>query len=365
MPQAGLVPEARSSRRQDLTGSRRSLSSSRSAWRCGLHRLRGSYILDPLRPDSGSYAPLAPNPRFTCSLLIFRFSMSDSSKVFRRPDSGETATPLAVLAERARATGYEPWLFHRDGWDWCWRSWSRVADHVARSVAVLQTCTAEPRRAGYAASQHPDAVTVGLALQASGWVAVPVRGGPREASSLGCGLWAEVGERESAAGIERVGLPSVRSPLERTLLQSLVLERAPGSVRLPGALEVAPVEWMAAAERLDDSLASERGRSIVCAAPDLNLSDTQLLETWTLVRGAAWVLEPDKDAFVETVLWARPTVVWARGRDLELLAPRIGARKHRRSSRLLSIVVAGEEEVDQDPWRKLGIEIVILDEDRI
>ncbi len=274
-------------------------------------------------------------------------------------------TPLTLLAERARATGYEPWLFHRDGWDWCWRSWSRVADHVARGVEVLQGLGMEPRLAGYGDQPHPDAVTAGLTVQAAGWTAVPVRGGPREASSLGCGVWVEAGDQAPVAGIECVALPSALSPLDRTPPRPLELETIPGSVRLPGHGERSPAEWTRAAERLDGSLAPGSGRAanrrpIVCAAPGLDPREAQLLEVWTLLRNAAWVLEPQASAFVETVLWARPTVVWARARELEPLAARLRVRKHRRRSRLTSVVAAGGEEVDPGPWDELGIEVVTL-----
>lgn len=276
-----------------------------------------------------------------------------------------TATALDLLAERARATDYEPWLFHRDGWDWRWRSWGRVADHVARGVEALRAHAEEPRRAGYAVRQDPDAVTAGLTIQAAGWTAVPIQGGPREASALGCDVWVGIGDQASAADLDCVTLPSALSALDRAPPRSLKLEAAPGSVRLPSQAERAPAEWIEAAEHLDDSLApgSERDadcRPIVGAVPDLDLADAQLLEVWTLLRGAAWVLEPQTSAFVETVLWARPTVVWARAAELERLAARLRVRKHRRRSRLSSVVAAGAEEVDQEPWGELGIEVVAL-----
>ncbi len=272
------------------------------------------------------------------------------------PQSSDAATPLSILAGRARAAVYEPWLFHRDGWDWRWRSWARVADHVARGVEVLRA-HAEPRTAAYPDRQHPDAVTAGLVIRAAGWTAVPA-GGPHAAPALDCGVWVAVGDGAPAAEIESVALPPALSAVDRTLPRPLELPAAPGSVQLPGFPEGEPAESIAAAERLDGTLAHGSSRPIVCAVPDLEPCAAHLLETWTLLRGAAWVLEPEASAFVETVLWARPTVVWGRAAELERLAARLQVRKHRRHNRLTSVVAAGDEAVDPDPWQALGVEVI-------
>ncbi len=283
----------------------------------------------------------------------------DPSDTFHQP--GAPGSPLALLAQRARDAGYEPWLFHRDGWDWCWRSWAQAADQVARGAAALRRQAAGSQRAGHAARQHPDAVAAGLAIRAAGVSAMPVRGGRSRAARLGCEVWVEVGDAapEPEATPGRVMLPPALSPIEKAPLEPLVLEATPGPVRLPDLGELSPAESIAAAERLDGSLATGRGRPVVCAAPDLEPPDVHLLETWTLVRGAAWVLEPQASAFVETVLWARPTVVWAPAAELERLVARIATRKHRRHSRVASVVVARGEAVDPGPWNALGVEVLM------
>ncbi len=288
----------------------------------------------------------------------------------------DAATPLAVLARRAGLTPYEPWLFHRDGWDWRWLSWSRAADQVARGAAVLRDAglrdavlrdaVAGGSRVGYRTRQHPDAVACGLAIQAAGLIAVPIRGDRPEATRLGCGVWAEV---EEAAGqvpaptLDRVALPAALSPLERTQPLPLELGAPSGGIYLPGIGEFLPGPWLQAVERLDGSLPPAAKRAIVCASPELDPPAAQLLEAWTLLRGAAWVLEPDAAAFVETVLWARPTLVWGSAAELEQLAARMGTRKHRRHSRLSEVVVAGGEQVDPGPWQALGVRVVALGED--
>ncbi len=278
------------------------------------------------------------------------------------------ATTLTALAERALSGGYEPWLFYRDGWDWRWRSWSRVADHVARSVAVLRGAAAGTLRAGYDAHQHPDAIVAGLAIQAAGWVAVPVAGGPLEASSRACGVWvgdAPTGVEEPAPGLERVELPPALSPFDRTEPRHLVLDGASASaaVAIPRREPTSPEMLASSARRLDRRLSARGGSAIVCAAPELGLGATQLLQAWSLVRGAAWILEPEPEAFIETVLWARPTVVWARLDELEQLAVRLQVRKHRRRSRLVGIVVAGEEGVSPILRNALGVDVVTLGKD--
>ncbi len=286
-------------------------------------------------------------------------------------------TPLAILAERARATPHEPWLFHREGWDWRWRSWSRVADQVARSVAVLRDAVAGGSSVGYEARQHPDAIACGLAIRAAGLIAMPLRGDRRAASRPGCDAWAEVEgapEEEIAPDPERIALPPALSPLERTKPQPLELDpgAAAGAVRLPDLGELAPGVSLRAAERLDDQLRPATRRTIVCASPQLDQAAAQLLEAWTLVRGAAWVLEPDSASFVETALWARPTLVWGLPGEIEQLAARLGTRKRRRQSRISAVVVAGSDEgdegagggrVDRRPWNELGAQVLALGKD--
>ncbi|MCP4662775.1 MAG: hypothetical protein GY856_45865, partial [bacterium] len=49
----------------------------------------------------------------------------------------------AGLAAHAAASPEEPWLFYRDRWDWQWRSWSQVADQVARAAQALRRATAD------------------------------------------------------------------------------------------------------------------------------------------------------------------------------------------------------------------------------
>lgn len=268
------------------------------------------------------------------------------------------SSPLAVLAERAGTAGFEPWLFHRDGWDWCWRSWDRVGDHVARGVEVLRGAAATAR-IGYEARQHPDAVTAGLTIRATGLTAVPITRESRDARTDEYDLWLEVGDGAPETGKtpDCIVLPPVSSALDSTPPRRMALDAAPGEISLPDREQLTAGELIQAARRLSDVANPGARRIIVCATPALEPSTALLLETWTLLHGAAWVLEPQTSAFVETVLWARPTRVWGRAYELDQLAARLQVRKHRRRSRITGVVAVGDDEVDAGPWRELGVEV--------
>ncbi len=300
---------------------------------------------------------------------------------------------VAALAERARRTPREPWLFYREGWDWRWRSWARVADQVMRGLTALrekltmlqdQSSEAGPiaanYRIGFDASLDPDAITSGLVVQAAGVIAVPVdldSTGLAWATTLGCSAWVEVeGTRfveRSDRDPERLVLPAALSATDPTPRQPLVLDLEPagGEIEMQPRVTAAASELMVAARRLEGRLppSARKGslfkagapeQAIFCCAPGLGADVARLLQTWTLVRGAAWVLEPDLEAFVETVLWARPTLVCAAAAELTELASRLQRRKHRRHSRLEAILVADGELETVGVWREQGVRVITL-----
>ncbi len=233
----------------------------------------------------------------------------------------------------------------------------------------MRGLAATASRVGYDARQHADAITAGLAIQAAGRLPVPVARGPQQASSLACSAWvgAVTTGEEQHTEIERVELPPVSSSLEVSEPRQLVLDEMPkpGMIASRDLAVPSPESYMQAARRLDRSLASASRRDIVCAAPELDPGITQLLVAWTLARDAAWVLEPETEAFIETVLWARPTVIWARVVELEQLAARLKARKHRRRSRLRSVVVADGEDTAPGLGKMLGADVVSLGGDAL
>lgn len=281
------------------------------------------------------------------------------------------ATSVALLADWATRTPYAPWLFYRRGWDWQWRSWRRVADQVARGAERLRGWASDGAAAGpaphiaFEGRQDPDTVAVGLAIEAIDAVGVPFPGREREfveqAAQEGCVAWAGVEGAMPAEPVpetlERIALPPALSALERTPRQSLHVEHEP-------AVGSATVSLIADARQLDHRVPLSARRDIVCAAPSLTPGAMRQLQAWTLVRGAAWVLEPYADAFVPTVLWARPTIACGSAVDLAPLAGELEDRKHRRHSRLATILAVGAAPIGPTLWADLEVEIVELGENR-
>ncbi len=271
-------------------------------------------------------------------------------------------TALAALAARAGSEPEEPWFFYRKGWDWRWRSWGQVADLVARGAAVLGRSPAsagrpDPSRPGvrvaFDGRQDPDAVAAGLAVQAAGATAVPRSVGPLRPL--------EVEVLEGADPTVRLRLPACRSRLERWRPQALDLDAAAaGALAVdPAGLAVSQQEVAAEAERLASRLPAPAAgrRPILCASPALDPRAFQILLAWTAGAGAAWVLEPEPEAFPATVRWARPILVVAPGRDAGPLASALGGRRQRRYRRLAAVVTVGEV-VGREGWEAAGVPVV-------
>ncbi len=282
-------------------------------------------------------------------------------------------TAVAALAARARLTPREPWLFYREGWDWRWRSWARVADQVVRSL--LAQPGVDINRIGFDARLDPDAIVSGLVAQMAGVTAIPIdldSAGLAKATAMGCSAWLEVEGSHfvprSDRDPERIVLPASLSAVDPTPRRPLQLDRraALGDLELNTGLQ--PVTaLMSAARRLDSRLPMATGKDaskqvIFSLAPRLETGVAQLLQAWTLVQGAAWVLEPDLEAWVEAVLWARPHIVCAGAPELAELASQLRQRKYRRHRRLTAIVVAAGEIADVGVWRDQGVRVVALTE---
>lgn len=255
----------------------------------------------------------------------------------------------AVLAARAAASPDEPWLFFRDRWDWQWRSWSQVADQVARAAAALRragTRIAGPR-IGFDARLDPDAVAVELAVHAAGLIAVPIFG----AENATWDGWAEVGEdaapRDDAPA--RIQLPAVRSRLDRW---------TPETVVSSGAADAAL--WRSAA-RFAERLPALQGRPIVLASARVDRAVRRTLRAWILKTAAAWVLEPEPEWFVPAALWTRPTLVLAPAEELGILALTMASGKQRRRWTRLQAVVVTDEATEvgiADGWARVDVPVV-------
>lgn len=242
-------------------------------------------------------------------------------------DSRFESVPEA-LARRAAETPEEPWLFFQRGWDWRWRSYLQVADQAARGAALLHRrpeLLAEPLEA--ACGQDPDAIAVGLAIEAAGGVAVP-----RAAD-----VTAQPRVVRPAAGGDLLELPACRSRLERWRPRALELM---GEPRRPADVSHA----VAGLDRVLPAELARRGRPILCADSTLEPPAFRALLAWTLERDVLWALEPSPEAFLLAVLWTRPTVVIARASALEGLVAALVSRRSRRYLRLRVVVVVGGED---------------------
>ena len=198
---------------------------------------------------------------------------------------------------------------------------------------------------------------------------MPWTGDRSAASAASCDGWAEVEGSLShdppPGGLERIVVPAALTQLDRTERCPLETPAGPTTdgVAFSGSRQVSGRELMAAARQLDARVPVTAKRPVACAAPDLAVSVSQLVQTWTLARGAAWVLEPHPEAFVATVLWARPSIVFTTAAGLRQLASSFEHRRHRRHSRVEAAIVVGGETVDESPWHAAGVRIVVLGED--
>jgi len=281
----------------------------------------------------------------------FRRAMTDTT--FAANEASWPNLP-AALAAHAAAFPEDPWLFYRDRWDWQWRSWSQVADQVARAAAALRRATGP--RIGFDARPGPDAVAVELAVRAVGLIAVPVAGAdcaPDDSAQAPPRWdgWAEVGEAvastEGDTAPARIRLPAVRSRLARW---------TPEAIASAGPAEEAL--WRSAA-RFAESLPALTGRPIVLASSRVDRAVVSTLLAWILKSGAAWVLEPEPEGFVPAVLRTRPTLVLAPSQDLDLLALAMDSGTRRRWSRLQAAVVTDEAAMGaEDRWRRVGASVI-------
>ncbi|MEM7482515.1 MAG: hypothetical protein AAF481_15170 [Acidobacteriota bacterium] len=86
---------------------------------------------------------------------------------------------------------------------------------------------------------------------------------------------------------------------------------------------------------------------------------------WSLLSGAALLLERDPALFLPAVLWARPTVFWGRRDQVEALEAALpeGSRRPGRRHplrRLRAIVAVGQGPWRQDRWRQFGVSVARL-----
>lgn len=279
-------------------------------------------------------------------------------------------TPAQWLAERCRRAPHQPWLFYRDGLDWVWRSWRRVADQVMRGATALREEGFDAGdRLAFLERQDPDSIAACLAIESIGAVAVaiPENGTPDERTLEVGDAWISVrDERPSSVRPEiessrNAVLPPALSALSRSPRAPLQLtdDATDAGVLVPTRAAPLPARKLTrAARHLDRRLPASSRRAILCAAPNLDPAFRQLLRAWTLTHDAAWVLEPLTEAFLPTVLWARPTHVAAGEAELGELTSALGVRRHRRRSRIRTVIAA--DATSREPWQALGVDVVAL-----
>jgi hypothetical protein len=210
--------------------------------------------------------------------------------------------PAALLDHAARHPE-EPWLFHREGWDWRWHSWGGVAGQVVREAERLASL-APGTRIAVPDVPLPESIVLDLAAQAAGLVSVPADGEPVE-------------------------------------LQSGLL---------------------AAVQRIQDEIppSPKPGREILVAGRSLFDPADRAMLAWAVVAGAAVLLEPHPQARAATAAWARSTVFHGTVEEIAHLRRSAETGSGRRWWRLRVIFAAGDQplpEGDAAFWRDRGVKV--------
>lgn len=249
------------------------------------------------------------------------------------------ASFLAGLAGRAAAGPELPWIFFRREIDWRWRSHRQVADHLARAARAIgaagtRACTGLPLVGA-------ESLTLLLAALAAGADFHPVDEAPPELPFL---LTAEAKWPELLPeGIDR---PLLSVPAARGNIESYLPQPPPGEAA--GALVTRGRRWTladleTAATRIAELLFSGGGpgKKIVHAGARLRPEEAIALLIATREDGVVLALEPYPPATVESVLWCRPTHLFATAEEVAALAAAWTVKAGKRS-RLQRILVAGE-----------------------
>ncbi len=240
-------------------------------------------------------------------------------------------------------------MFFRDGLDWRWRSYSRVADQVVRAARSLRELVAarsiEPESVGIALGSSPqDRISAILAAQYAGYAT----GWPGSSRP-----------KDLTFGSEDLPLPTCRGILDaQALLHKLQpSETAAGGVVVPSSS--GDLLWTAQdVEASADSLVHQvdaaplidgHRRPILFAQAELlgSAAIVSVLTSLSLKLDAAWTLEPQVDAFISTILWVRPSLLVTRAAGAEALCNALGsaeAKSDRKKSRLRRLVVCEPED---------------------
>lgn len=263
---------------------------------------------------------------------------------------------LARLADAAAKYPGWPWLFHREGIDWRWRSFHHAADHVARASAAVAGQPA-PLLA-YSARASADGLGAALAILAAGRRARPWW--PEDAAPAGL-PYALVDAPKHAeprpADASLVLLPTIHSNLDDVAAEPL-------RPLLGGALDFGEVvltldELTAEGDRLTalaergGAFEGKPGRCIVHAGARLGPALDHAVLALSLQHRAALALEPYPDALIESVRWCRPHLAVLRAEEMAALAS-VWTKSDVKHGRLRCLLVAGLfSEDERKAWEKV------------
>lgn len=281
----------------------------------------------------------------------------DTLPAMSSPETLKPRSSVKTLVDLASRQGEEPWLFFRPALDWRWQSYGRVMDRVARIVGdwrplLATVATDAPLEVG-PRLRFEDMVSVILASQVLARVTTRPVDGNEEASEVASAAArvSQPGESVLCAG-RRLPLPAVRGPLEsfepRELSPSDLAslgddgDPAPWTVVEP---RFPPPEVLVGESKSGHPQGASH-REVFVAQPETlwlssspeGLAPWSVLSAATLDAGAAWIIEPQWDAWIETVRWARPTLGLMTPDGARLLLER-WTSKDRRHARWRRIVV--------------------------
>ena len=279
--------------------------------------------------------------------------------------------PLEALAAAAAERSPEPWIFYRPEWDWRWQSYGRAADRVARTIRRWHgkgVCSVGGRPLEIPPGMRPED-------QAAAILA---------AEALGLPLAYQAGSsvRELRWDGHRLELVPGRGALESASLESLRsldfqdADSGPGSNKTRstdpfGNDAVFSSPWIELTRSLfhlcpeNDSLPCRR--PMVLAQPELffpvaegwGMARRRSVSTFSLCRDAAWILEPESEAFLPTVLWSRPTHLLLTFEGLQRLLGE-WTKRRRKESRLRRVIlwIQDGDEVDPSWSERLDAEVL-------
>jgi len=301
------------------------------------------------------------------------------------------------LVQRIEAAGEEPWLFFLDTWEWRWWSWREAWRRAEALQRQWQRSKVELHGRGvlFGPLESQQMFVVDLAILLSGGIPVPqgppeARGAAQQPARLSdaparCpqgpshGVCSRLLRVDSKDGESIAALPGGPPPPGLTtggdILPASVVwqaEAGPEAIAIDRlqqfveALKEAlnarrPARW------LSRFLGLPQQRPTAVDVSGLVDPASRVGWAWSLCTGAALLLAPSRADWLRSVLWARPTHLWAECDQLTQLT-RACARKraHRRSmGRLSTIAIYGEsdprlelEKSDHEVLRRLGVSTV-------